>query len=100
MSSFTAWVMMGSETIRVTSNTSMTSINGVVLMSHMTPPPAFPTLIAICLFSSYLLAHAAHAVVRLREEADLHDATALQGVQHPADRFVARLAIGADMNLG
>ena len=47
MSSFTAWVMMGRETIRVTNNTSMTSISGVVLMSHIAWPEAFPTLIAI-----------------------------------------------------
>ncbi len=47
MSSFTACVMMGRETISVTNNTSITSIRGVVLMSHITSPSLVPTLIAI-----------------------------------------------------
>src|SRR6201996_8809310 len=83
MSSFTAWVMMGSDTIRVTSNTNITSIKGVVLMSHITPPPALPTLIAICyLLLARSAGPAAQAVVGLGEEAHLDDATALNCVQH------------------
>ncbi len=51
MSSFTACVMMGRETISVTSNTSMTSINGVVFISHIGWPSALPTLIDISIVS-------------------------------------------------
>src|SRR6185312_279822 len=80
ISSFTAWVMMGSDTIRVTSNTSMTSISGVVLMSHMAAPDLLPILIAI---SSILpaLARRTDAVVGLGEEAHLDDAATLERVK-------------------
>ena len=47
MSSFTACVITGSEMISVTSSTSITSMSGVVLMSHITPPEPEPTLIAM-----------------------------------------------------
>src|SRR6185437_315084 len=96
---FTAWVMMGSDTIRVTSNTNMTSISGVVLISHMTAPALVPTLIAIVRFSS-VLARAAHAVVGLREEAHLYDAAALQRIQHATHRLVARIPVGTDVHFG
>src|ERR1700727_2611797 len=38
MSSFTAWFMMGSVRISMMSSTSITSINGVVLISHIASP--------------------------------------------------------------
>src|SRR3569833_3101440 len=98
MSSFTAWVMMGSETIRVTSNTNITSINGVVLMSHITPPPALPTCIAIVIVSwRASTGAAAEAVVGFRQEAHLDDAAALNRVQHTSHRLELRVLVGADV---
>src|SRR5919108_853718 len=43
MSSLTAWVMMGSVTMSVTSSTSITSMRGVVLMSQKVAPEEPPT---------------------------------------------------------
>ena len=37
MSSLTAWVITGIVMMNMINNTSMTSINGVVLMSHIAP---------------------------------------------------------------
>src|SRR5579859_3774340 len=97
MSSLTACVMMGSDTISVTSSTSITSMSGVVLMSHIASP-ADPTLIAICLRPS-ASAEAAHAVVGLGEEADLDDAAALDFVHDVPDRLEAGVFVAADVNL-
>ena len=48
MSSFTACVITGSVMMNMISNTNMTSISGVVLMSIMgSPSPPPPTLIAM-----------------------------------------------------
>src|SRR5580658_10160126 len=98
ISSFTACVITGSEMISVTSSTSITSISGVVLMSHMASDEG-PTLIDIDgLLGAKASAVAAHAVVGLGEEADLDDAAALDGVHDPPDRLVARLLVAADMH--
>ena len=72
MSSLTAWVMTGSEMISVTSSTSITSMSGVVLMSHIgCARSSFRTLIAMNRAPRGISAVAADAVVRLGEEADL-----------------------------
>src|SRR5471032_3345225 len=76
MSSLTAWVMIGSDRISVTSSTSITSINGVVLMSHISWPSLLPTLIDMGLVSS-ASALAAHAVIGLGYESDLDDPAAV-----------------------
>src|SRR5678815_2360888 len=76
-------------------STSITSISGVVLMSIMTsgsPPPLLPTFIAI-VSSSALRRWFGH-------EADLLDRGALALEDHAADRFVARLAVAADVDFG
>src|SRR5215469_4486290 len=100
ISSLTAWVMMGSVTISVTSSTSMTSISGVVLMSQKVSPEP-PTLIAILLqLLNRWSAVTAHAVVGLRQEPHLDDAAALDGVHNPPDGLVTGVSVAADMNLG
>src|SRR5579863_495521 len=96
MSSLTACVMIGRDTISVTSSTSITSISGVVLMSHIASVEE-PTLIAMGLNPS-ALAEAAHAVVGLGEEADLDDAAALDLIHDVPDRLEARVLIAADVN--
>src|SRR5215469_3697784 len=98
MSSLTAWVMTGRVMIRVTSSTSMTSMSGVVLMSHISSPPP-PTFIDMY----WLLktsAGTAHAVVRLGEEPDLDDAAALDRVHDAPDELVAGVLVRANMDLG
>src|SRR6266403_4020267 len=47
LSIFTAWVTGGSEMMKMISNTNMTSINGVMLMSVNDWPSPLPTAIAI-----------------------------------------------------
>ena len=47
MSSFTACVITGMVMMNMMSNTSMTSMSGVVLMSHIAPSLLLPTLIAM-----------------------------------------------------
>src|ERR1700688_3276437 len=97
MSSFTACVMIGSVTISVTSSTNMTSISGVVLISHIgAPSPPPPTLIAmVCPLS----ARAAHAAIGLGNEAHLDDSTAVDRRDDLADILVIRLGIGPNMDL-
>src|SRR4051794_20088738 len=91
--------MMGSDTIRVTSNTNITSIKGVVLMSHITPPPALPTCIAIYyLLRARSARTAAEAVIGFGEEAHFRDAAALNCVQHPSHRFELRVLVGPDVH--
>src|SRR3978361_1095975 len=75
-------------------STSITSINGVVLMSIMTsgsPPLLLPPFIAMV--SSSALGW------RFGHEADLLDRRARALKENPADRFVAGLAVAADMHL-
>src|SRR5215472_18820867 len=98
MSSLTAWVMTGRVMIRVTSSTSMTSMSGVVLMSHISSPPP-PTCIDI-VFAPETSAGRGHAAVGLGEEADLDDAAALDRVHHPPDELIARVPVGPDVDLG
>src|SRR6476619_7731998 len=77
-------------------STSITSISGVVLMSIMTSgsplPPLLPTFIDMV----------RPAALRrwFGHEADLLDRGALALEDHPPDRFVARLAVAADVDLG
>src|ERR1700761_7177360 len=101
MSNLTAWVVTGRDTIRVTSSTNITSISGVVFMSHMTPPPAFPTLIAMFVFSfPAASADAAHAVIGLGDEPYFDHTTALNRVENPSHRLEACILVRADVNLG
>src|SRR4249919_1422387 len=74
--------------------TSITSISGVVLMSIMTSgsPLVLLTLIAMVVPSA-LRRWFGH-------EADLLDRGALALEDHSSDRFVARLAVAEDVDLG
>src|ERR1700682_3947684 len=79
MFSFTAWVWMGMVMISMMISTSITSINGVVLMSIITSGSASgpaPTVIAMDRFL-WSSAAADAARRRLGDEADLHDRGAL-----------------------
>src|SRR5689334_14419521 len=102
MLSFTACVWIGMVMISMISSTSITSINGVVLMSTITsgsPPPPLPTDMAMVVFP-FLLALERAARRRLGNEADLEDRGALAGRDDATDRFVARVLVCADMDLG
>src|SRR5476651_1522673 len=99
MSSLTACVIIGSDRINVTSSTSITSINGVVLMSHITWPSLLPTLIDMAL-DSWGSALAAHAVIGFGDESDFDDAATIYRRDHLADVLVISVGIGSDMDLG
>src|SRR5712691_13215280 len=101
MFSLTACVWIGIVMMSMMSRTSITSISGVVLMSTMTSgsrvPPPDPIFMAMSA-SPGLERAGAHR--RLSDEADLHDSHALASGHHPADEFVARLPVAADVDLG
>src|SRR5512134_3989303 len=89
-----SWI--GIVMISMTSNTSITSINGVVLMSIITSgscPPPWPTFIAILVLLS------AAARRWLGHEADLLDACALGSEHDATDEFIATREVAADMDL-
>src|SRR5512140_1597439 len=85
--------------INMISRTSITSISGVVLMSTITSgspdPLALPTFMAM---NCSLLRRDADR--RFGNEADLQYAGALAVEHHPADEFVARVAVAANVHLG
>src|SRR6267154_3614467 len=102
MLSFTACVWIGIVMISMMRSTSITSMSGVVLMSTITsgsPPAPLPTFIAIACFLFRLAAGEA-ALGRLGDEADLEDRGPLERGDHPADRLVARITVGANVDLG
>src|SRR6266702_2328874 len=99
MVSLTACVWIGIVMMSMMSRTSITSISGVVLMSSMTSgsrvPPPDPIFMAMS--ASPRLPRAV-ARRRLRDETDLQDPHALARGHHPADEFVARLPVAADVD--
>src|SRR5690349_12452510 len=103
MLSFTACVWIGMVMISMMRSTSITSINGVVLMSTITsgsPPPPEPTFMAMVVFPFCGLAAGGAARRGLGDEADLQDRGALAGGDHAAHRLVARLRVAAAVHLG
>src|SRR5690348_15157685 len=80
MLSFTACVWIGMVMISMMSSTSITSINGVVLMSTITsgsPEPPVPTVIAMSLVPFVGLVAGDRPDGRLGDEPDLQDRGAL-----------------------
>ncbi len=97
MSSFTAWVWVGSVTMSMTSSTSITSMSGVVLTSHnASSVPPWETFIDMLLLSRQLTATPFGSV----RKATLEDARRLDGVQHARHLLVARVAVGLQVQLG
>src|SRR6266478_6678757 len=94
MFSFTACVWMGIVMMSMMSRTSITSINGVVLMSTITSGSDVPLPDPIFMAMSVSPPHAGPRR-RLRDETDLQDPDALAREYHLADGFVARLLVAA-----
>src|SRR5712664_3907197 len=98
MFSLTACVWIGMVMMSMMRRTSITSISGVVLMSTMTSgspvPPPFPTFMAM----SVSPLSRAHPRRRLGDETDLEDPHSLAREHHPADGFVARLLVAANVD--
>src|SRR5580658_3655185 len=101
MSSFTAWFMIGSVKISMISSTSITSINGVVLMSHISSPESPPDIDMVlgapaALLQAVLVRDALgqSGGIRLSDEPDLHDATTLDRIQHPAHGLEQGVLVG------
>ena len=95
MSILTAWVWIGIVMISMMSSTSITSMSGVVLMSTITSSSA-----AFVEVDRHHEPPARGAAVRLDDEGELGDASALAIDDDAADEFVARVLVGADMHLG
>src|SRR5512146_2420244 len=91
-SSFTACVMIGSVMMSVTSNTSRTSMSGVVLMSHIGPALEPPTFMAMIQNSSM---HSDRVEIGLGNEGHFDHPAALQLVQDVADGLVAGVQVPA-----
>src|SRR5215469_8776991 len=79
----------------VTSNTSRTSMSGVVLMSHIGPELEPPTFIDICQNSSM---DPEPGTVRLGNEGHLDHPAALQLVEDVAYGLVGGSLVAADMD--
>src|SRR3989475_431770 len=99
MFSLTACVWMGIVMMSMMSRTSITSINGVVLISTITSgslvPPPDPIFMAMSV--SPRLPRAVPRR-RLRDETDFQDPYALAREHHPADGFVARFLVAANVD--
>src|SRR6185312_4155357 len=96
--------MIGSVMMSITSSTSITSMSGVVLMSHISSSAFVP--IAIAMSVSLQQRSVLHAeelrqrvLVGLGDETHLHHPTALDRKQHPADRGVLHVLVRADVDL-
>src|SRR3979490_779662 len=97
MFSLTACVWMGIVMMSMMRSTSITSINGGVLMSTITSGSGFPPPDPIFMAMSVSPPHAGPRR-RLRDEPDLQDPDALAREYHPADGFVARLLVAANVD--
>src|SRR2546422_403076 len=99
MFNLTACVWIGIVMMSMMSRTSITSISGVVLMSTITSgslvPPPDPIFMAMSV--SPRLPRAVPRR-RLRDETDLQDPHSLAREHHPADGFVARLLVAANVD--
>src|SRR5207302_2186227 len=100
MFNLTACVWMGIVMMSMMSRTSITSISGVVLMSTITSGSCDPLPDPIFIAMSASLLPQAGPRRRLRDETDLQDPDSLAREHHPADRFVARLLVAADVYFG
>src|SRR5665213_97711 len=109
MSSFTAWFMTGSVRMSMTTSTSITSINGVVLISQIASPSSLsPT--DIDMVGNLLQRPLAHLglvgdalsqglSIRLRDEPDFDDSAARNSVEDTTDRLEEGVLVGPDMDL-
>src|SRR5439155_510096 len=95
MFSLTACVWMG---MVMMSMTSITSINGVVLMSTITSGSRVPFPDPIFMAMRVSLLPRAGPRRRLRDETDLQDPYALAREHHPSDGFVARFLVAANVD--
>src|SRR5512147_3302549 len=95
-----SWI--GIVMISITSNTSITSISGVVLISTITSgscePPPEPTFIAIARLLALVLRSTA-ARGRFGHKSDLLDAGSLRSEHNTPDELVAASEIAADVHL-
>src|SRR3989454_464033 len=98
MFSLTACVWMGIVMMSMMSSTSITSISGVVLMSTMTSGSLVPPPDTIFMAMSVSPLPRAVPRRRLRDETDLQDPDALACEHHPADGFVARFLVAANVD--
>src|SRR5437899_777342 len=96
MFSLTACVWMGIVMMSMMSRTSITSINGVGLMSPITSGSCVPFPDPIFMAMSVSLPPAGPRR-RFRDESELQDPDSLAREHHPADGFVARLLVAADV---
>src|SRR6266849_7514030 len=99
MFSLTACVWIGIVMMSMMSRTSITSISGVVLMSTMTSGSRVPSPDPI--FMAMSVSPRLPRVVprrRLRDETDLQDPHSLAREHPPADGFVARLLVAANVD--
>src|SRR6266487_5867089 len=98
MVSLTACVWIGIVMMSMMSRTSITSISGVVLMSTMTSGSRVPFPDPIFMAMRVSLLPRAGPRRRLRDETDLQDPDALAREHHPADGFVARFLVAANVD--
>src|SRR6267378_8364471 len=98
MFSLTACVWIGMVMMSMMSRTSITSISGVVLMSTMTSGSPVPPPLPIFMAMSVSPLSRTHPRRRLRDETELQDPNALAREYHPADGFVARLLVAANVD--
>src|SRR5882762_9232926 len=98
MFSLTACVWIGIVMMSMMSRTSITSISGVVLMSTMTSGSRVPPPDPIFMAMSVSPLSRAGPCRRLRDETDLQDPHSLAREHHPADGFVARLLVAANVD--
>src|SRR5690606_4980438 len=97
ISSLMPWVCTGSVMISITSSTSITSMSGTVLTSHIgSSAPDSPTLNATW---SDSCSAAAGAPRGPGEERHLDDAGGLDGVEGARHVLVARVAVGLHVDL-
>src|SRR5882762_9903713 len=98
MFSLTACVWIGMVMMSMMSRTSITSISGVVLMSTMTSGSRVPPPLPIFMAMSVSPLSRARPRRRLSDEPDLQDPHPLAREHHPADGFVARLLVSANVD--
>src|SRR2546427_167926 len=98
MFSLTACVWIGIVMMSMMSRTSITSINGVVLMSTITSGSLVPPPDPIFMAMSVSPLPRAVPRRRLRDETDFQDPDALAREHDSADGFVARFLVAADVD--
>src|SRR6516162_7677947 len=95
LSIFTACVMLGIVMMKMIRSTSMTSINGVMLMSEYDwPSPLPPTFMAM-----RVLLGSGTEVIGSGDERHFADADLLRSHEHLAYELIANIRVAADVNL-